>query len=285
MTTAAALLHRARSAAGLSQGELARRAGVGQSVISDYESGRRQPALPTLERLVEATGHRLALDLERTSPEVRGLPDSPLARRVRRHRRALLEAVARAGGSHLRVFGSVARGEDGPDSDVDLLVDLPDDTGLLALLALQALSSGSSGSRWTSERPAASSRASAKPRWEPRLPCEQGRAGAARRRSGGGGRDPGPPRARRPDRWPGARRVRVRLIEIGEAVEDLPPQLLARMKATEAWPSRSLTTLALTPACRARLAWVCRRSWKRILRSPDRRRCFSNQQLKVSGWT
>ncbi len=137
MTTAAALLHRARSAAGLSQGELARRAGVGQSVISDYESGRRQPALPTLERLVEATGHRVTLDLEHTAPEVRGLPDSRLARRVRRHRRALLAAVQAAGGTHLRVFGSVARGEDGPDSDVDLLVDLPEDVGLFALLALE----------------------------------------------------------------------------------------------------------------------------------------------------
>ncbi len=31
------------------------------------------------------------------------------------------------------VFGSVARGEDRPDSDVDLLVDLPPDMGLLGL--------------------------------------------------------------------------------------------------------------------------------------------------------
>ena len=31
----------------------------------------------------------------------------------------------RYGARRIRVFGSVARGEDGPDSDVDLLVDLP----------------------------------------------------------------------------------------------------------------------------------------------------------------
>jgi len=54
----------------------------------------------------------------------------------------MVAAVERAGGSNLRVFGSVARGEDGADSDVDLLVDLPDDTGLFALLALVS-SSGS----------------------------------------------------------------------------------------------------------------------------------------------
>ncbi|MDT4894210.1 MAG: uncharacterized protein QOE97_3245 [Pseudonocardiales bacterium] len=33
----------------------------------------------------------------------------------------------------MRVFGSVARGEDRPDSDVDLLVDLPQDMGLIGL--------------------------------------------------------------------------------------------------------------------------------------------------------
>jgi predicted nucleotidyltransferase len=35
--------------------------------------------------------------------------------------------------TNLRVFGSVARGEDRPDSDVDLLVDLPPHMGLLGL--------------------------------------------------------------------------------------------------------------------------------------------------------
>lgn len=41
-------------------------------------------------------------------------------------RRAEIDAVARQyGASHVRVFGSVARGEEGPDSDIDLLVDLP----------------------------------------------------------------------------------------------------------------------------------------------------------------
>lgn len=127
----------ARARAGLSQSELARRAGVAQSVISEYEAGKRQPALPTLSKLIAATGHQLSLDLVRTEPEVRGLPNTALGRRLRQHRRALLDAVATVGGRNLRVFGSVARGEDSPSSDVDLLVDLPDPTGLFALLELE----------------------------------------------------------------------------------------------------------------------------------------------------
>lgn len=131
------LLREARTRVGLSQAELARRAAVPQSVISEYEAGKRQPAVPTLQRLVAATGHELTFELTRTDETVRGLPDTPLGRRLRQHRKALLQAVSSAGGKNLRVFGSVARGEDGPDSDIDLVVDLPEDTSLFAVLALE----------------------------------------------------------------------------------------------------------------------------------------------------
>lgn len=137
MESSAALLRKAREDAGLSQSELARRSGLAQSVVSAYEAGKRQPALTTLSKLIAATGHTLAITLERSDPSVRGLPDTPLGRRVRQHRQALLDAVANAGGSNLRVFGSVARGQDRLDSDVDLLVDLPEHTGLFALQALE----------------------------------------------------------------------------------------------------------------------------------------------------
>jgi hypothetical protein len=72
---ACAALRDARSRAGLSQSELARRAGVPQSVVSEYEAGKRQSALPTLVRLVAATGHELTIGLEGRDPTVRGLPD------------------------------------------------------------------------------------------------------------------------------------------------------------------------------------------------------------------
>jgi len=44
---------------------------------------------------------------------------------LREHRGELRRALASLGVRQPRVFGSVARGEDGPDSDLDLLVDLP----------------------------------------------------------------------------------------------------------------------------------------------------------------
>ena len=57
----AAVLTRARQRAGLTQAELARRAGTSQPVISAYERGRRDPSIETLRRLVRATGAELEL--------------------------------------------------------------------------------------------------------------------------------------------------------------------------------------------------------------------------------
>ena len=134
--TAGAVLRKARQQARLSQNDLARRAGVAQSVISMYESDRREPALSTLAKLIEATGHTLSLELTPPSPDQLGLPDSPLGRRIRRHRRALLDTLEHAGARNPRVFGSVARAEDTDDSDIDILVDLDDTVGLVTLARL-----------------------------------------------------------------------------------------------------------------------------------------------------
>jgi len=43
---------------------------------------------------------------------------------VRAKREEILQIAARRGARNVRVFGSVARGEAGPESDVDVLVDL-----------------------------------------------------------------------------------------------------------------------------------------------------------------
>ncbi len=61
MTESAALLHRARTQAGLTQRGLARRSGVPQSLIAAYEKGRRQPGADALLRLLRATGHEVTL--------------------------------------------------------------------------------------------------------------------------------------------------------------------------------------------------------------------------------
>jgi uncharacterized protein len=132
-----ALLRRARTGARLSQTELAARAGVTQSVISAYESGHRQPALATLAALVEAAGYELSVTVRRR-PRRLGKLSGPVGRRVRRRRRELVAAAAAHGVTNLRVFGSVARGQDRADSDVDLLADLPPGMGLLGLGRVQA---------------------------------------------------------------------------------------------------------------------------------------------------
>jgi len=135
--TAGVVIREARQRAGLSQAELARRAKVSQPVISAYESGRREPGLATLAKLVEATGHRLCVDLVAGPGLRRGLPDTPMGRRLRRHRQAIVEAAERRGATNLRVFGSVARGQETRSSDVDLLVDLAEDVGIVGLIGLE----------------------------------------------------------------------------------------------------------------------------------------------------
>jgi uncharacterized protein len=138
VTVAAGIVIRdARRRAGLSQADLARRAKVSQPVISAYESGRREPGFATLVKLVEATGHRLRMDLVAEPGLRRGLPDTPMGRRLRRHRRAIVEAAERRGATNVRVFGSVARGQETGASDVDLLVDLADDVGIVGLIGLE----------------------------------------------------------------------------------------------------------------------------------------------------
>jgi predicted nucleotidyltransferase/DNA-binding XRE family transcriptional regulator len=137
LAMAGTLLRQARKRAGLSQVGLAGRAGVTQSVISAYESGQRQPSLPALARLIDAAGFELTLGLRRPPGRLRRL-SGPVGRRVRRHRKDLIAAAAAHGVSNLRVFGSVARGEDRADSDVDLLADFPPELSLFGLSRLEA---------------------------------------------------------------------------------------------------------------------------------------------------
>lgn len=133
----AELIRAARHRAGLSQCDLARRAGVAQSVVSAYENDRREPGLSMLSKLIEATGHVVSIQVVPGPVEVRGLPDTPMGRRLRRHRQAMLEAAANRGATNVRVFGSVARGEDSATSDVDIMVDLDDRVGLVGLAGLE----------------------------------------------------------------------------------------------------------------------------------------------------
>ncbi|MFI5022879.1 MAG: nucleotidyltransferase family protein [Alphaproteobacteria bacterium] len=60
----------------------------------------------------------------------------PLRDDLHRRRDALLAIAARHGVSNLRLFGSVIRGEERADSDIDLLVDMAEDRGFGDYLAL-----------------------------------------------------------------------------------------------------------------------------------------------------
>ncbi len=99
---------RAMLAEGQSQREVARRFGVTQPAIS-YQVARQRTDGVRPSELVEAGG-------------------------------AVLRHVAESRGfTQLAVFGSAARGDDRPDSDLDLLVMPPDDADLFDMLRLEEL--------------------------------------------------------------------------------------------------------------------------------------------------
>lgn len=131
MSIAAELVREARVRAGMTQAELGRAADVTQSVVSAYESGRREPSFGQLARLIAASGNRLVAEV--VPGRSSRLDD------VRAKSAELRSALEPLGARRIRVFGSVARGTDRPGSDVDLLVDLDDGVGMFALLQMQVV--------------------------------------------------------------------------------------------------------------------------------------------------
>jgi uncharacterized protein len=66
----------------------------------------------------------------------RFVPTTPLGQRVADHRDQLLAAAARRHARDVRLFGSLARGQNSSDSDVDMLVTLDAEARPLDLLSL-----------------------------------------------------------------------------------------------------------------------------------------------------
>ena len=64
------------------------------------------------------------------------MPVHRLSQWILRRRDQILEIAARHGARNIRVFGSVARGEDEERSDVDLLVEMEPGRSLLDRIAL-----------------------------------------------------------------------------------------------------------------------------------------------------
>ena len=136
MATAAELIREARREAGLTQTDVARRAGTSQAAIARYEAGRASPSVLTLERILRVTGNQLSLA---RVPARRTDLSTPQGVTLRKHRKQVLDMARSCGARNVRLFGSVARGEARPDSDIDLMVDF--ETGARGLLPLADLSS------------------------------------------------------------------------------------------------------------------------------------------------
>lgn len=107
-----------RGILGLTQRDLAARSGLKQPLIAAIESGRREPSESARTALTEALAVR---------------PSAALAMR----RDEVIAVFARANLPEPQVFGSVARGEDEPSSDLDLIVNFTDGHDIVDLLALQ----------------------------------------------------------------------------------------------------------------------------------------------------
>ena len=85
-----ALIQAVRRRRGLTQADLARRAGTSQPVISAYERGRRDPTFGTLRRLIEAGGEVLVVDAEQGRTDL----DPPAD--LQEHARRLLDVLSLA---------------------------------------------------------------------------------------------------------------------------------------------------------------------------------------------
>jgi len=115
---APALIKEARARAGLTQVQLARAAGTSQPALAAYESGAKSPSVRTLDRIVRAAGASLSVTL-RDAPPARG----QVLAELRDQASEIREAARRRRIRNVRVFGSVALGNETASSDVDLLVD------------------------------------------------------------------------------------------------------------------------------------------------------------------
>lgn len=109
---------RLRVEAGLTQTEVCARTGIARPNLSAYEFGRRTPSPETVERIRAACRRRPSEIVAANADEIRAI-------------------VLRHHGVSVEVFGSAARGDDRWDSDIDLLITLDDEAGILDLVRMQ----------------------------------------------------------------------------------------------------------------------------------------------------
>ena len=103
------LVREARSRLGLSQAELALRAGVPKSTVGRIESGARVPSTQMVERLVRAAGLEVVVSLAEPDPGT----DSMFERTLRRSPAERLADATRAARFVLRGRREIAAASDG----------------------------------------------------------------------------------------------------------------------------------------------------------------------------
>jgi transcriptional regulator with XRE-family HTH domain len=108
--TPADLLVTARRNAGLTQSQLAGLAGTSQSAVAAYESGRRQPTIAVLDRLLRSAGFLLSLEAVRRSDLLRLQDVAPLI------------AAATDDEHRLRLFFEFLRGAAEAGAELPLLI-------------------------------------------------------------------------------------------------------------------------------------------------------------------
>ncbi len=128
-----AIIDEARRLSGLTQTELAQRAGTSQSAVARYENGTASPSTATLQRLTRAAGFEVRMKLVAVSPSDLS---SKRAGKLRKKRGEINLLLSKVGATNPRIFGSVARGDDNDSSDIDLLVDIDLTHGLIPILEL-----------------------------------------------------------------------------------------------------------------------------------------------------
>lgn len=103
---AGTLVRNSRTAAGLTQTELARRAGTTQAAVARLESGRVNPKVGTLRKLLAAAGCRLELN---ASPAASSIDETLIARQLKLSPAERLKAFEAAYDDARRLAGSARR--------------------------------------------------------------------------------------------------------------------------------------------------------------------------------
>lgn len=133
--TVAELIRTSREQKYLTQAELAARSGTSQSTLSRYESGEAVPTISTLQRLLASAGATLRLTAALSARDFDAR--TPRMSLIRAKRREIIETALKYGATNVCVFGSVARGTDRIESDIDVLVDF--DASKLGLIHISEL--------------------------------------------------------------------------------------------------------------------------------------------------